>query len=86
MGFIAVERLTESGKDISFEETDKILAVETEEVLKKFLCVNCPFYKSDCDFVQQKEKSSPCGGFILLGHLLEKNIITIDNITCVINF
>jgi len=51
------------------------------------MCILCPFYEDDCDFAMEYRsneegfsESPPCGGFIFLGHLLEKNIIGIDDI------
>ena len=35
-------------------------------------------------FSDNEEHPPPCGGFILLGHLLEKNIISIDDIKNII--
>jgi hypothetical protein len=80
MGFLVIERLIKKGKKISFKKMSKALDGMTEKLLKKHLCTVCSFYESDCDFAAQKENASPCGGFILLGHLLETNIITIDDL------
>ncbi len=85
-GFLVIEKLIEKRKNISFEKSDKRLDAETEEKLIQSLCINCPFYENDCDFVGRGEsrgkvkRPPPCGGFILLGHLLEEKIITIDDI------
>ncbi|MEW6002502.1 MAG: hypothetical protein AB1638_07645 [Nitrospirota bacterium] len=79
-GFIVVERLIREERKISFEKSDKILDMKTKETLVRHVCLQCPFYRDDCDFISGKEKSFPCGGFILLGHLLETNIIDIDDI------
>ncbi len=75
MGFLVLERLLKKGKEIPFDKSEKILDAITEKTLVQIMCVFCPFYKSNCDFIQQKGKSLPCGGFLLLGHLLERNII-----------
>jgi hypothetical protein len=80
MGFLVVERLIKQGMEVPFKKSYKMLDKATEENLAHNMCTACPFYKSDCDFIQQKENSLPCGGFILLGHLLEAHIVTIDNI------
>ena len=72
------------------------------------MCIACPFYENDCDFIiksslspfskggqggiinskeglSDKEKHPPpCGGFMLLGHLLRKKIIGIDDIKNII--
>ncbi len=80
MGFLVVETLIERGGEITFDASKKKLNAVTEEKLMQNLCIVCPFYEDDCDFIQQKEKSLPCGGFTLLGNLLEANIIGIDDI------
>ena len=80
MGFLILERLLKKGKEIPFDKSAKILNGITEETLVQNMCVFCPFYESDCDFIQKTEKALPCGGFILLGHLLETKIIAIDDI------
>lgn len=80
MGFLILERLLKKGKKIPFDKSAKILNGITEATLVQNMCVFCPFHESDCDFIQKKEKALPCGGFIFLGHLLETNIISIDDI------
>ncbi len=82
MGLLVVERLIRRGTDISFHAIDRVLTAETQEMLVRNMCTVCPFYEGDCDFVQKdREKGTPpCGGFLLLGHLLETHMITIDNI------
>jgi hypothetical protein len=80
MGFIVVERFIKQRREVPFEKSYKLLDKATEEKLVHNMCIACPFYENDCDFIQQKENSMPCGGFTLLGHLLEAHIITIDNI------
>jgi hypothetical protein len=80
-GYLVVEELLRRGrKKLSFEkivdETDDII----ERALITNMCRTCPFYEDGCDFVQQKEKSSPCGGFMLLGSLLQTKTVSIDDI------
>lgn len=79
IGFLAIERLIGRGKRIPFRAFKERMHLLTQEVLIKNLCVLCPFYEDDCDFVRQKG-APPCGGFLLLGHLLETKAISIDNI------
>lgn len=78
MGFIVIERLTLEGREIPFDFFPEKMGPSTKEMLKENLCAPCPFYEDDCDFVQQK--GEPCGGFLLLGRLLETRAICIDNI------
>lgn len=86
MGFLILERLLRKGNEIPFERFDKKMDIINKETLVQNMCIACPFYKDACDFIQQKEKSLPCGGFMLLGHLLKANIITIDNIKDMVFF
>ena len=79
-GFLVVEGLIKEGKDIPFIKSDKLLEADTEMILRKNLCISCPFNESDCDYAQQEEGASPCGGFLLLGKLLETQVLTVDNI------
>ena len=108
IGFVVIERLLKKGKKISFDKPKKKLDNVTQEILIQNMCIACPFYENDCDFIiksphppftkgrqggtidskeglSDKEKyPPPCGGLILLGHLLEKNIISIDDIKNII--
>jgi hypothetical protein len=79
-GFAVVEGLIEEGREIPFSVTGKRPGPALREKLSHDLCAVCPFFEDGCDFVQQKKRSSPCGGFILLAYLLKADIITIDNI------
>lgn len=80
-GFLAIERLIGEGREIPFDKAEKGLEVGTEKALIKKICKGCPFFEDGCDFVMKGDGSLPCGGFILLGHLMEKKIIAIDDIT-----
>lgn len=79
-GFLVIERLIKEGREIPLEKSDKRLDDATEKILIQNMCITCSFHENDCDFIQHKGKFLPCGGFILLGHLLEANIIAIDDI------
>jgi ferredoxin-thioredoxin reductase catalytic subunit len=79
-GFLVVEGLIKEGKNIPFKKSDLRLEDDTEKSLRKNLCIPCPFHDSDCDFAQGEKGACPCGGFLLLGSLLETQVITIDNI------
>ena len=80
-GMHVVERLLKDGKDISFQKPDNALTEDTGYMLVKHMCVTCLFYEKDCDFIELGNNSPPCGGFILLGQLLESGSISIDDIT-----
>lgn len=79
-GFLAIERLYERGKDVAFNGAQGIPDEATRKKLLQALCPACPYYEEDCDFVFKKEGALPCGGFKLLGLLLEKGIISVNDI------
>jgi hypothetical protein len=79
-GMSVVEKLMEGGKHITFQKYDRVCTNATEEVLVKHMCITCPFYKGDCDFIQYQGTSLPCGGFILLVQLFESGSITLEDI------
>jgi hypothetical protein len=83
-GFLVIEAFMKKGKKIPFQKTETQLCPQTEGTLIGTLCITCPFYENDCDFVRQKKDCSPCGGFTLLRSLLGKNIISIDDIKNII--
>jgi hypothetical protein len=74
-----IEKLVQEGREVPFDTFKEQMDPVTREMLAGSLCVLCPFYEDGCDFVQQRE-SPPCGGFLLLCHLLESGVISIDNI------
>ena len=79
-GFMVVERFISEGNEIPFIKSDKICDIGTEKTLREHLCVSCPFYENDCDFAQHEDGASPCGGFLLLGILMEESFVTVDDI------
>ena len=79
-GFIVIERLIKKGREITFENPAKNAGASTKKRLRSEICPSCPFYKDDCDFIMGKAGSLPCGGFVLLGYLLEAGIVSIDDI------
>lgn len=80
MGFRVIKRLILKGNSIPFDRFEGALDLLMQETLFQEMCTFCPFYENDCDFVQRKRLSAACGGFILLGRLLEAKVIAIDNI------
>ncbi|MCF8025003.1 MAG: hypothetical protein K9K82_05900 [Desulfobacteraceae bacterium] len=90
LGARAAARLYENG-GIGPEEIRNI--IKDREVWEKHradlghvLCRACEFCAEDCDF-QSPEPSGdlePCGGYILLAHLIEQNAISIKDVEKVI--
>lgn len=80
-GFMVVRRLIEQGRDIPLgrrgpgREGTGVAAA-----LRRSLCVRCGFHEADCDFILTGGKAHPCGGFVLLRHLLDEGKITIEEI------
>jgi len=83
LGFAVIERLIGKGLKIPFDTPDIVCEERTIKVLLEVLCTACPFFENDCDFVTKSSQSS-CGGFILLGRLLDKKVIHIDDIKNII--
>jgi len=83
-GFLVIEKLLKRGREIPFDKTDQKPGDAIQGELIRGMCIACPFYENDCDFVQKKKDAQPCGGFMLLANLLEKNIISIDDIQNII--
>lgn len=79
-GFTVIEKLIKNGKEISFNKAEKKLNASTEKKLIEGMCMICSFYEDGCDFAEQKRNALPCGGFILLGYLVESGVISIDDI------
>ena len=84
MGFTVIERLADRGKKVLFGNNGALIDAAVEEALVLEMCRACPFYQEDCDFVLKKKHSPPCGGFVLIGHLLSAKIISIDDIRNII--
>lgn len=78
MGFLVIERLMQRGMNILFEKPSQWSDPGNQEELMVTLCPVCPFYENDCDFAQRQEGALPCGGFLLLGELIKRRIISID--------
>lgn len=79
-GFAVLKELTESGTQIPFERSDRRPGLQTVEGLREVLCPTCPFYDGDCDFILKEGEALSCGGFILLGLLIEGSVINIDDV------
>ena len=85
-GFVVVQHLIDIGDisaGISLEKPVHPVPPPdgSESVLREHMCVACPFYEEDCDFILSGGSARPCGGFALLLHLLGTGSITIDYVT-----
>jgi hypothetical protein len=62
---------------------DKTSRASGNCVLDAVVCRRCAFLKEDCDFQseQRPPDAEPCGGYILLGILAEKGIISLDELS-----
>ncbi len=79
-GAAVVERLMLSGRSLLLQEQEsRPHDTVSRELLIQHLCRTCDFRENDCDFARDRA-SPPCGGFVLLGGLVEQGVITIDDI------
>ena len=80
-GFLAVGRLIEKGQKVPLGKRPPSPSSPASAAgLREVLCRACPFHEADCDFILTNGKAAPCGGFVLLSHLLEAGDITLDEI------
>lgn len=80
-GFAVVHRLIEHGKKIHLaKRTDIIPGRATVDALRSNVCRICSFHAGDCDYILTGGKAAPCGGFVLLSHLLEGGEITAEEL------
>ncbi len=79
-GFVEVKLLLEKGRQITFENRGRAVGTDTVKALVRKICRVCPFYKEDCDFILKGKEALPCGGFLLLGQLVDDGTISVDDI------
>lgn len=48
--------------------------------LVEILCKNCDFFPLDCDFHNDENKGSPCGGYLFFLYLINKGELTFDKL------
>ncbi len=80
-GFNIVHRLVQKGRKLPVErpETPSRPDPGTAASLRDCLCGACDFRDGDCDFVLTGT-APPCGGFMLLSHLLGTGELTLEEI------
>ena len=82
LGMIPSTSKIEQAEKALITEFEKLHVFAGSDQLAKYNELNRLVNSSD--FVQKKKYAPPCGGFILLANLLEKNIISIDDIQNII--
>jgi len=79
-GALVVKRLMQSDRDVIPEVANLANSNEAvPELMARVLCGDCDFREHDCDFAQDRQ-ARPCGGYILLSHLLSTRRISIEDI------
>jgi hypothetical protein len=79
-GFVEVQFLLGKGVQVSFRDRSGAVAAGTVEALLGKMCTACPFFRDDCDFILKGAEAPPCGGFLLLGQLVDDGTISVDDI------
>jgi hypothetical protein len=79
-GYVEVKLLMEKGGRISFQRRGGAVGIETVKALLRKMCPVCPFYEEDCDFILKGDEASPCGGFLLLGQLVDDGTVSVDDV------
>ncbi len=80
-GFAVVRRLIEQGRDLPLgRRAPGSESTGSQSALRKTLCARCGFREADCDFILTGGKALPCGGFVVLRHLLDEGKVAIEEI------
>lgn len=53
---------------------------EISDQLREIFCKRCDFFPDDCDFQLSVNAGFPCGGYVYFLSLIERGIISIDEI------
>jgi hypothetical protein len=80
LGFRVIERLLSERREVLFDVPSCMPGPGAREMLVVRLCPKCPYHASDCDFAAKVQDARPCGGFVVLGHLLERGDLSVDDI------
>lgn len=86
MGYRVIEGLSERGwaMEILFPASVEKPGDYEKNLLVGCMCKQCSFYEDGCDFVQGTPDSSPCGGFVLLGHMFKTRALKVNDIEDII--
>lgn len=83
-GFLIIEELIKTGKINTFKKPDETLNSTTVKKIAGNICTVCFFSEDGCDFMLGNENALPCGGLIALSLMVEKGMISIDDIKNII--
>ena len=78
-GYLVLERLALQGIPVNSNKAERPRDRAGEEHLVRALCMACPFYEQDCDFMENSALP-PCGGFLLLASLLAAKDISMEDV------
>ncbi|OGW46653.1 MAG: hypothetical protein A2X57_07920 [Nitrospirae bacterium GWD2_57_8] len=81
-GAVIVRRLMQNGRRVPLDRPAEMTGPSAivVEKLKSSMCSDCDFLAEDCDFILTGGQAVPCGGFVLLAHLLDKGTIEIEDL------
>lgn len=80
MGFLVADHFVRKGRQFSFQKPVLTPDIESDRTLINFICMKCPFYEGDCDFILGTQKALPCGGLMLIKYLYDSRIISLDDL------
>jgi hypothetical protein len=80
LGFLVIEKILEEGMTLDLEKRRDAAGSEAERMLVREMCLRCPFYPEDCDYIIEKGDAAPCGGFVALRGLIQERCITLREV------
>jgi len=81
-GFVVVRKLITSGKQLPKTLPGPPASAGEGDItgLKERTCSVCLFRDGDCDYILTNGTAPPCGGFVLLSHVLGSGVLTLREI------
>lgn len=73
LGFLVIEDLVERDSGIGIPPSG---TGQSDVAVDRTLCEYCGYRAGDCDFAEGITGAPPCGGFIVIGLLIQKRIVT----------
>lgn len=80
MGYLVVESLLKDRNTLPLPSAVERQSASLEKMLVGLMCSRCPFFEDGCDFVKAVAGSSPCGGFVVLCHIVGTQELSFDDI------